>query len=831
MGAGQDSALGVRAPQSRNAPCPCGSGLRYKACHGQVTEPAGDPFTRRLGEAEAHLRQGAWDEAEAIARELLAQDADHPEALRIVAQVAYERGRPEAALPLLLRAARALATHALTPAAQYGIWTAVNYMFTQVLSGLDATQAATLRTQYGARPPHPARAVVAQPTFAVVLLAHGDPGAIRAAASSIAQQDRLPDEVVVVTREGVAFDESALEPLASTRLRCRRVQVPATATHPQALNAGVGAATADCIALLDAPNRYAPGRLAAIAEYVGRADAQWGFTGASYADGTGEPVSPEQNPVALRLRALLDGVSESDTVGYALMHQEFVGLGAGNLWFMRTLFDALGGFRDVPLADWDLCLRALWLCEPAFLPQPLYVHRVADAIDAAADAERGRAQVSIFADYYARACRDDVQPPNAYAPSLAVWGLHFLKTPFQVGHILAFGLDQLGRLAELIVERRRELVVGALTPGINFVGFAFGEFGLGESLRALAGACATADIPFVVKDVDMRLKSRQADRTIAGHVVDTIVHRASLYCLNPDMMKPVYSLLRTTREHGGYNIGYWYWELETLPASWEDALGRVDEIWVATEFVAAAMRRASPLPVVKIPPPIEVGLSRRYTRAEFGLPEDAFLFLFSFDFNSFLKRKNPEATIAAFRAAFPPQRRDVALVVKSINGNVERERLRAVMDVVGGDERILIKDGFLARDEVFGLESVVDAYVSLHRAEGLGLGLAESMYLGKPVIGTAYSGNLEFMHPGNSCLVGYRMIPIAPGEYLYDDARFQWADPSIDEAAAAMRRLVDDAAFRTRIAHAGQQTIRTQFTRERAATLMRERLSVLGMLR
>ena len=38
-----------------------------------------------------------------------------------------------------------------------------------------------------------------------------------------------------------------------------------------------------------------------------------------------------------------------------------------------------------------------------------------------------------------------------------------------------------------------------------------------------------------------------------------------------------------------------------------------------------------------------------------------------------------------------------------------------------------------------------DCYVSLHRSEGLGLTMAEAMAVGKPVVATAWSGNLDFM--------------------------------------------------------------------------------------
>jgi glycosyltransferase involved in cell wall biosynthesis len=139
-------------------------------------------------------------------------------------------------------------------------------------------------------------------------------------------------------------------------------------------------------------------------------------------------------------------------------------------------------------------------------------------------------------------------------------------------------------------------------------------------------------------------------------------------------------------------------------------------------------------------------------------------------------------------------------------------------------------DSFLSRDGISGLQSVIDCYVSLHRSEGLGLGLAESMYQGKPVIGTRYSGNLEFMNDHNSFLVDYELVPVGKGEYLYDDEPFHWAEPDLDQAAHYMRQLVDDRALRERIARNGQDSIRSRFNRNVAATLIRRRLQELQFL-
>jgi glycosyltransferase involved in cell wall biosynthesis len=69
--------------------------------------------------------------------------------------------------------------------------------------------------------------------------------------------------------------------------------------------------------------------------------------------------------------------------------------------------------------------------------------------------------------------------------------------------------------------------------------------------------------------------------------------------------------------------------------------------------------------------------------------------------------------------------------------------------------------------------------------------MAEAMAIGKPVVATAYSGNLDFMTPDNSALVRYGLARVGPGRLPYPpDA--SWAEPDIDHAAEWLASLVDD---------------------------------------
>ena len=139
----------------------------------------------------------------------------------------------------------------------------------------------------------------------------------------------------------------------------------------------------------------------------------------------------------------------------------------------------------------------------------------------------------------------------------------------------------------------------------------------------------------------------------------------------------------------------------------------------------------------------------------------------------------------------------------------------------------MIRDEVIDRSHVQALQRCADAYVSLHRAEGFGLGLAESMRIGKPVIATAWSGNMEFMTAENSCLVGYRMISVGEGEYPHHAGQ-RWAEPDVECAARHMRRLVAEPAFAKRIGGRAAQDISQRFSAHNTAMQLVNRLRTLS---
>jgi len=326
--------------------------------------------------------------------------------------------------------------------------------------------------------------------------------------------------------------------------------------------------------------------------------------------------------------------------------------------------------------------------------------------------------------------------------------------------------------------------------------------------------------------VGVERPSRQGDRSMQSLLSDKCPYDVNLFCVNADQMPIARELLGDAVFAGRYNIGCWFWELERFPERWHGAIDLVDEIWVTSPFVRDAIAACTPKPVHIVPVALGVDLPRSYSRDEFGLAEGVFTCLFSFDFNSYVTRKNAEGAIAAFRRAFADGRGDVRLVIKTINGERHPDALRRLVEAAGGDARIEVRDGILDRIGMWALQACCDCYISLHRSEGLGLGMAECMLLGKPVVATAYSGNLAFMDADNSCLVEYSLVPVKEGEYPAWRGQY-WAEPDIEQAAAHLRRLADDRAYARQIGEKAKASVSQRLSAAASLAAITARLAAI----
>ncbi len=329
-----------------------------------------------------------------------------------------------------------------------------------------------------------------------------------------------------------------------------------------------------------------------------------------------------------------------------------------------------------------------------------------------------------------------------------------------------------------------------VTRGVNVIGFLHSENGIAEVARSTAQTLSSAGYPLNIVNLSIDFVRKQ-DRSIDVLGLDEgISHPVNVLHVNAADLAFVTPHLGVRAFANRYMVGYWFWELAQFPERWYDRFSYLDEVWVASQFCRDSIAAESPIPVTVIPPLVEPHIASAYTRAHFDLPTDRFLFLVMFDGNSFTERKNPLAVIRAFWAAFgarsPATRPVLVFKVSNLDQSTEAEQIRAALAEVGG----VIIDRYLMRAEVNGLLTVCDALVSLHRAEGFGLVLAEAMYFGKPVIATNYSANTDFMTPANSYPIDYTLTVIAQTLGPYDAGQV-WATPDEDQAAAVMRQIVD----------------------------------------
>lgn len=276
-----------------------------------------------------------------------------------------------------------------------------------------------------------------------------------------------------------------------------------------------------------------------------------------------------------------------------------------------------------------------------------------------------------------------------------------------------------------------------------------------------------------------------------------------------------------------YTIGYWAWELPSFPAGWDKAFRYLSELWTISAFTADALGQNEATPETHVfghavsPPK---GL--RTARMKFGWKKDQLVFLTMADSMSSLERKNPIAAIRAFRAAFgdDPKRR---LVVKMRN-LARSDKAMANLDAAINDAaNIEIMDVSLSDQDKWALIKSVDVLVSLHRSEGFGLSLAEAMSLGKPVICTDWSGNMDFTAEINAALVRSALVRCHDEYGIYNDKTAYWADPDHEDAVRQLRNVADDSALRKRLSAAGKSQVLGVASAKGVGNKMAERLDAI----
>ena len=322
--------------------------------------------------------------------------------------------------------------------------------------------------------------------------------------------------------------------------------------------------------------------------------------------------------------------------------------------------------------------------------------------------------------------------------------------------------------------------------GVNLVGYGMGELGIGEDVRMMARCLEEAGVSFCIIN---RLTAchRQEDFSAIRYFSSEPLFRFTVISMT-GFDTATFQLERPDVFETSHVIGFWPWEIPVWPAAWNDVFKLVDEVWASSHYTGQAFEASSAVPVKWMPMAVTLDRIAEMRRKDFGLPEESYLFLFVFDFQSYVTRKNPLATLEAFQLAFPNGDENVRLVLKVSNVNREAPAWKNLSEILRAEPRILLIDRNLKRDEVPALMRVCDAYLSLHRAEGFGRTLAEAMLMERAVVATNFSGNVDFLNEETGYPVPCRLVPVPDGEYPFAEGSY-WAEPDVAAAAHILNQL------------------------------------------
>ena len=368
-----------------------------------------------------------------------------------------------------------------------------------------------------------------------------------------------------------------------------------------------------------------------------------------------------------------------------------------------------------------------------------------------------------------------------------------------------------------------------LRLGMNVVGFHQAELGVGESARCMVRAADAAGLAVAVVPLKLNCLNPQGDDSLAARLQDSNPHGVNVIHVDAPQSRDLDHHHGPAFRANRYNIAYWAWELPEFPDAWLEHAQYYDEIWCPSDFVREAIAAKLPHAVHTMPHaigfarPTETGAA---LRARFGLPADRFLFLFLYDLNSYSERKNPRAVLEAYRHAFPAAQ-DVGVVIKVHNRASNPDAWAKLQTEVAALPGAVLIAETLPRADIYALQAACDCFVSLHRSEGFGLAIAESMYLGKPVISTDWSASAEFVDGSNGCPVRAQLITLERNIGPYAKGQ-TWADPDIEHASWWMRQIVDDPVLRAQLGARARATIEQRFAPAVIGARYRRRLEAIA---
>lgn len=362
--------------------------------------------------------------------------------------------------------------------------------------------------------------------------------------------------------------------------------------------------------------------------------------------------------------------------------------------------------------------------------------------------------------------------------------------------------------------------------GITVVAALSSQGSVNKAMRDFCFSLKDIGVPFQVFDT--------GDHSVLPQDIEPILTPVSEFRINrfTHLCEMLSSNVPNGLVHCRGRIVFWEFEsglLEAYPTLVErpgDVLAMSDYNYSYFKTCISGRRK-----VYKILYPLRMDLSHVLPKSEcrrkFDLSQDDFIVFYNFSYASGWNRKNAIGVVEAFAKAFTRVPGAVLVLKTAVKKGHEGRvgQLRQLAIRYGVENKIRFVDDFLSQDDVYNLTNACDVYLSLHRSEGFGLGIAEAMMLGKAVVVTGYSAPLEFCSDENSVLVPYRMVPVECSDVEWYSAAKEWAEPDVSYAASTLRKMFEDPQMVVSLGGRAQASIRERFSTEHFRKSIQDYLS------
>ncbi len=371
-----------------------------------------------------------------------------------------------------------------------------------------------------------------------------------------------------------------------------------------------------------------------------------------------------------------------------------------------------------------------------------------------------------------------------------------------IAHYIRFGITE-GRETHAIEQQQPAPV--PVKFGANILGFFKGAFGEAELPRQIAYGLHKLNVPFFANEVVEASHDFNINYTV--NLSRKHNYNINIICLKwsvPDDFVP--NSYGSEYMKNKINIPVWTFETDTMLRTTVPKMNSYNKIFTISNFCQNTINKEDvnkdvlalniPTDNTKLDMPRNQIVDYFNKKYKLGITHDCFICGMIFDYSSSINRKNPFDVLTTFDQSIA-HHNNTLLILKTV-GRAYKEKsakkLKAHINKLKYPQKVIIINNTFSETELNMFYSIINAYIYLHRSEGLGLTILRCISTGIPTICTAYSGSLDFSNKFNSFLVPYSKIDIPADDPAYSQFHniSKWAQPDVQVAKKHLSHIYNN---------------------------------------